>query len=388
MRKNLKFYKISLRPTHYALRPTHYAYIGIFTMINLQYFKRSIIELIKNSNDIVITGHENPDGDSIGSEIALYLLLSQMGKNVRIINHDPCPETYYYLTGAEKIETSYSNDSSDNKKIFQLAFMLDHNERKRTGQNLVKIYDNSRTLIRIDHHKENEKIEQSISYIDESYAATCEILYFIFYKEIENLPTKIRLHIANALYTGIIYDTNNFVNRNTNCRTFSVCAKLTEWGVEPSYVYEKIFNMRSVSEVKLLGYSLANIEPYMDGKLILMITHKDIANELNVDIDKTNKFLAELQMIKDWEIIVYIRELDKDYFRVSLRAKHIDIRQVAEYYGGGGHKLAAGFKVRQNLFNLKEELIKTLCNLINYKSSRKQENKSSRKQEKNADTVK
>ncbi len=238
--------------------------------------------------------------------------------------------------------------------------MLDHNERKRTGENLVNIYDNSQILIRIDHHKENEKIERSISYIDESYSATCEILYFIFHKEIESFPPEIRLEIANALYTGIIYDTNNFVNKNTDSRTFFVCARLVEWGVEPNYVYEKIFQQRTVPEMKLLGHTLASIESYFDGKLILMITTQNIANDLKIDINQTDKFLSELQTVKDWEVTVYIRELDKDYFRVSLRAKTKDVRRIAERYGGGGHKLAAGFKVRQNLSNLKEQLINSI----------------------------
>ncbi|MCK4358667.1 MAG: bifunctional oligoribonuclease/PAP phosphatase NrnA [Candidatus Cloacimonetes bacterium] len=317
-------------------------------------FKFEFRKIIDNNKNFILTTHENPDGDGIGAQFALFLYLKQLGKNIKIINQDKPLSKYHFLGLSDKVQTKVINSAD------YIIIMLDFNEKKRVGQKIQKIFDNYKNLICIDHHKEPEELTNSISYIDIYSSSTCEIIYLLLKDEINNFSSIWKQKFANFLYTGLIYDTNNFANSNVKPVTFSIASKLIELGANNNLCYLNLFENRSLSELRLLGETLSSIEEYFDSKVVCYLTSQKMLKDCNVDMELTSGFSKEVKPTDEHEVIIYFRELNKNHYRCSLRSKNLNVQKIAKNYDGGGHRHAAGFEVEMELQELKEKLVELI----------------------------
>uniref|UniRef100_A0A7C5Z7V6 Bifunctional oligoribonuclease/PAP phosphatase NrnA n=1 Tax=Caldicellulosiruptor owensensis TaxID=55205 RepID=A0A7C5Z7V6_9FIRM len=311
--------------------------------------ENKIIQQLLKSDSIAIVSHENPDGDCIGSMLALYLALKKKGKNVRMFLKNNVPKNLRFLPAAEKIEVV---DRIDEK--FDVLVLLDTGELKRTGiENIENCYSK---LINIDHHITSEGIGD-LFYINSSSAATGEIIYQI----VKLMGIDNDKEIATCLYTSIFTDTGGFKYSNTTSITHQIAGDLINTGIDFVYIVNKVFDEMSLSKFNLLRDVLQTLELLEGNKIAFLTVTREMLIKNGASRDETENLINFARNIEDVEVAaIFIEEEDK--IKVSLRSKYyIDCAQVAKEFGGGGHVRAAGFTSRNfSLDALKENLIKRL----------------------------
>lgn len=306
---------------------------------------------ILRSKSIAISGHVNPDGDSLGSLLALGLGLESLGKRVYLPGNDAVPAAYRSLPGAHRIVKA-------RKKRVDLAIAVDCSVKEVLGKN-TKIFDNARSTIVIDHHEFGQPFG-AIRLIDRKAAAVGELAYVL----LKDLDVEITRDIAENLLTSIIIETNLFTLSNIGAFTFRVCADLVETGVDFSVLVDKMYRSITKEAAILSGICLSRCKFLKKGQIVWsVIRRRDFARVKGKDCD-IDAVANEMRSIKGAKIAVLFREKNKKALRVSLRSKGgVDIARIAEEYNGGGHFDIAGCyipndrKSMRGLLSLTEELI-------------------------------
>lgn len=324
-----------------------------------------VSELIDKSRKIVLTTHLIPDGDAIGSVLAMSEYLTGRGKEAVIINHSPTPDNYTFLDPQKQIRVFKDNEEEYINLInnADLIFILDTNELSRL-KSLEKYIKNSRAKkICIDHHMGLNGNNFDVIVSDTSVPATAEILYDYFYK---NDPDFIDKKIAEYLYVGIMTDTGSFRYPRTTEKTFLICADLINRGVDPVMIYEKIYCNISISKVKLLARFIESLTMHYDNKLVIGIITEQDFKEFNADVQHVEGFSTFIMNIKNVVAGIVIVELPKS-IKLSLRSKgDIKMNEFAKEFNGGGHVNAAGVSLeKQDVYKVKKNLIESIKNYIN-----------------------
>lgn len=313
-----------------------------------------ILDLIKKNDKFVITSHVNPDGDSIGSEIALYKFLLKQGKKARIINYSPTPGNYLFLDKDNKIEKF--DESLHGLPIMEAdaIFVLDTNEysRLRTMENPVK--ESPAKKVCIDHHLGySNNFDYYIS--DTNSASTGEILFKLLTLEGQNHINK---DTAVPLYTAIMTDTGSFRFPRTDSETHMITAKLIEEGADPVSIYAEVYDKAPFSRLVLLSRFLNNIKLEYDGKVIYSYVYLKDFEETGTNVFDTEGFSHYLMSVYTVLISVIFTQTERG-IKISFRSKgEIYVNELAKEFGGGGHKNAAGaFIPGADLTILTEEII-------------------------------
>ena len=317
-------------------------------------------ELIKTKNFALIFSHQGPDGDSVGSSVALSIYLSKIGVENKIIFPDPYPHFFSWITGInnsivasenlEKVEQLY--DASD------LIFCLDFNHRSRVGKALQELISrtNNKYIFVIDHHTHPENFG-NYEIIDENASSTAELIYKFI--DSNNDLSLVDIPISEAIYTGIITDTGSFKYSSVTSTTHQIAAFLKDKGLNQVVIHDKIFNQNSVSKINLLGYALQKIKIEESVSLaLLFLTEKEL-NMFNYQKGDSEGFVNYCLSIKGIENAVFLRE-DKDIIKISLRSKgKVKVNEFSsKFYEGGGHQNAAGAAVKnQDMNTVVKELI-------------------------------
>jgi phosphoesterase RecJ-like protein len=299
----------------------------------------TILDLIKNNGNFIITSHVNPDGDSIGSELALHKYLKNLHKNPKIINHSSTPDNYVFLDANKVIEIFDENKHLRAIKESDVIFVLDTNEysRLRTMESSVK--NSPAKKVCIDHHLGSNRngFDYYISDIDSP--ATGEILYKLFTLNGNNA---IDIDIARALYTAIMTDTGSFRFPRTDSETHQIIARLIELGVDPVEIYNEVYDRSKIGRLKLLAKFLESIKlTYDDRVAYAHIFQKDF-EETGTNVFDTEGFSHHLMSIESVQISVILTEVKRG-IKLSFRSKdEIYVNELAKEFGGGGHRNAAG----------------------------------------------
>ena len=317
-------------------------------------------ELIKTKNFALIFSHQCPDGDSVGSSVALSLYLSKIGVENKIIFPDPYPHFLSWITGInnsivasenlEKVEQLY--DASD------LIFCLDFNHRSRVGKDLQELISrtNNKYIFVIDHHTHPENFG-NYEIIDQNASSTSELIYKFI--DSNNDLSLVDIPISEAIYTGIITDTGSFKYSSVTSTTHQIAAFLKDKGLNQVVIHDKIFDQNSVSKINLLGYALQKIKIEESVSLaLLFLTEKEL-NMFNYQKGDSEGFVNYCLSIKGIENAVFLRE-DKDIIKISLRSKgKVKVNEFSsKFYEGGGHQNAAGAAVKnQDINTVVKELI-------------------------------
>jgi phosphoesterase RecJ-like protein len=310
-----------------------------------------------SANDrFILTAHETPDGDAIGSEYALYLALKVLGKEVRIINADAMAFKYVFLDEDGVIETLKPGETPlDNLAAWSL-FILDTNDIHNIGEVADLILPKIREYFIIDHHEGGEEIV-SRNHIEEDASSTCEVLFQLF----EEMKIPLNFPMAQALYVGIVYDTGSFVYPKTTAKTFGIAKKLIEIGVNPNDIFARIYESNSISALMLQSKVLASLELVVDQHIAIQTMLKKTIEECDAMYEEADTIINIPLKSENIKVSIFFKENHQGILRCSMRSKgNIDVAAIAQCFGGGGHKTAAGFKSKYPLAVIKEKVLKKL----------------------------
>ncbi|RMA96058.1 DHH family phosphoesterase [Hydrogenothermus marinus] len=305
---------------------------------------KALIDRIKREKGkILIFTHENPDADGIGSMLALYEFLKNEGKDVECAMKDPAPAILDFLPNIDKIK------KLPNEKTYDLAILVDAAGAFRAGTKI-----NAKEIIRIDHHIGGNK-ESNYDFIDTYAPSTTFLVAKILRYWNEE---KINSNIATNLYTGLLTDTGSFRYNNVDDEAFEMAEFLVKKGADPTYIANMIYERNKLSTIKLLQLTLSTLKLYAEGKIASLIVERKYLHETGALEEETEGFVNYARSIDGVEIaFIMIQKEDPDLWRVSIRGKgNIDVREIAEYFGGGGHRDAAGCRIRGK----KEEVLNKL----------------------------
>jgi phosphoesterase RecJ-like protein len=317
----------------------------------------NIIDYINRASNILITAHEEPDGDSIGSQLALAGYIRCVGKNVTIINRGLIPAKYRFIPESGSIIDS-SQYAGNNH--YDLAIILDCPRIGRIG-NVADIIGNDIPIINIDHHADNTSYG-IINMLDPAISSVGEMLYEFF----RNSQIAIDVNMAISLYVAIITDTGRFRFRSTTRRTMEIAGHLIDLGADPRDICDKIYYSILPETLKMTGQVLSGIEFYEAGKICLLQMSRQTLIENKLDIGETDG-LTDYSMFGEGVVVgVMLKEIDATRTKVSLRSRDgIDVSLLAQKYGGGGHRNAAGYTLELSMRNTAEKVLIDVRRLIN-----------------------
>ena len=320
-----------------------------------------IIAIINNHQHFVITSHQNPDGDAIGSELGLAGHLRKLGKKVKIINHDPLPPSYRFM-GRKRWVKRFSK--SKHSKVIaeaEVIIVVDASGGwKRTG-NVGEFCEKSTAIkVCIDHHPDTADFAD-VAVIDTNAAAAAELIYDL----LVTMKADFSKQMATALYTAILTDTGNFRFPKTSPHTHEIAAKLIEYGADPFQAYKMIYEQSTPNRVKLKGQVLANLNFAAEGQIVYFgITHA-MLDACEVKTSELEGFASLGQEIKGVRVIVYGLELGDGRVKLSLRSDDtVAVNKITAEYGGGGHHGAAGATTQGKLKTILAEVVQKVIALM------------------------
>ena len=310
-----------------------------------------IVHFIRRHQRFAITSHARPDGDSIGSELGLALALEQLGKTVDVFNADSHPRAFALLPGVEKIRVT-DQLSGD----YQALFVLECNDLNRPNlANLDHYY-----LINIDHHPNSQPFAD-LNWVDTSAAAVGEMIYRL----IKSLDIKLTPEISTNLYVAILTDTGSFQFSNTQAQTFQIAGDLVASGADPGRIAQTVYMSQPHSKVRLVAQVLNTLELHPCKKIAWILLTQQMLEQTGASPHDTEGIVNHPLFIENVEMAALFREENNGGFRVSLRSKNNhDVGSVAERFGGGGHKNAAGFSVDGDFCEVRDRVIAELERLL------------------------
>ena len=300
---------------------------------------KNLDNYLSKYDKFIISTHESPDADGLGSAIAFKHLLEELGKTVLIINSDPTPDTCEFMDIDNEINIIDSVVLPDNINEYA-QFVLDTNDYDNIGSAYKLLHDKVADHFILDHHTgDKDKIESNFIKVDAS--SVCEIVYEIFKYYKKDLSFK----SAQAIFTGIVFDTGSFRYPKTSPLTFEIASKCTEKGANPFKIFEHLYENNSLSSFELRSMILSTMEILYDGKMIAMKLTQDMLKTTNAKFTEGEPAINLPLTVKGVIASVLVKQDMGGPVKVSMRTKgDYDVAQIAMENGGGGHKNAAGFK--------------------------------------------
>ncbi|NPV78993.1 MAG: bifunctional oligoribonuclease/PAP phosphatase NrnA [Firmicutes bacterium] len=316
---------------------------------------KDVVDAIRQYGDFLLVCHIFPDGDAIGSLLAMRLALMGLGKKVRVACDDDIPDSYTFLPGADQILKPVDINSRPD-----VVVSLDSSDRERLGKIQDLLAGWNSPVINIDHHVTNDHFGH-YNYVLPDAAATGELVYQI----VQDLGVDITQDLATCILTAIISDTGSFRYCNTTGRSLSIAARLVDLGASPSHISMFIFETRSYYSVKLLGRVLDKLQTTCERRVAWAeVTRKDLA-EFDVAESETEGFINYPRMIKGVECALLFREGKDGKIHVGFRSRDpIDVAAIARHFGGGGHARAAGCIVEGSMDEVRGRVLDLVCRVV------------------------
>ena len=315
---------------------------------------RAITEEVRKHHRFLITTHVEPDGDAVGSTLAMLHALKAMGKDVVACLSDPVPPIYRFLPGSREILAEVPLGF-----VPEVVIVLDCSELNRAGEVLKNLDFTSVVIINIDHHNSNDRYG-TFAHVEES-AATGELVF----KLIEELGIRMTREMGMCVYTAILTDTGGFRYRNTTRGSLRIAAEIVGLGVNPGEIAEKACESYPLERFQILGRALKNLRVSCDGKVADFFVTQKMFNGADVPPSIVEGFVNYPREIDGVLVSVFLREKAKGKYRVSLRSKgDADVSQVAQFFGGGGHRNAAGCVVEGDLETARDLILRRVCEAV------------------------
>ncbi len=303
---------------------------------------RNFHNLMQRSPCFILSTHINPDGDGLGSQIALHEFLKAQGKRSIILNQDETPLRYRFLDTDQEIQLP--GKGKINKKLLQHCawIILDANLTERTGQIQQLIEPNVKEVFYIDHHVSPADHAKKFFNLEQA-TSTGEIVYYIFHHHGEQISYK----SAQALYTSILTDTGSFRFPKTDWKTHRIVADLLRQGVSPSAVYQEVYENASPGRILLIKYYLNNLDFHFQGRLAFSFITDEILTKANSSNEETDGLVNMPLEGRGVRVSILVKTYGQT-IKVAFRSKGaIDVASIASSFGGGGHFNAAGATLSQ-----------------------------------------
>lgn len=315
-----------------------------------------ILSTLKEAKSVLIATHIYPDGDALGSQLALGECLESLGKKVVLYGEERVNHLYDFLPGCRKLQKKLPDLTG-----FDCVVSVDCADRQRLGLAADRLLTAKRLLM-IDHHA-GHRLFGDIHWVDPNRASTGEMIYDL----VVALGAEISFDAAYCLYTALVSDTGSFIYSSTTADTFRVAADLVGLGVKPSDVAGNLFDNFTVNRLKLLKLVLDSLEIHFDNRVAIISVNSEMFGQTGTVPADTENFINYPRSLASVRVAAFIKETRKGFVSVSLRSKggDCDVAALAAEFGGGGHRNAAGFKLADVDWSLvKKDLIKKLEGLV------------------------
>jgi phosphoesterase RecJ-like protein len=307
----------------------------------------AILGEIRVRQRFVISSHARPDGDSIGSQLAMAYALKALGKDVTIVNKDPAPGPLQTFPGVRDIRIAPSVEGN-----FDAAIIMECGDLGRTGVTGLDRY----FVINIDHHPGNSGYGQ-INWFDASAAACGEMVFDL----VLALGVPLSREIATHVYLAILTDTGSFHYSSISPRTFEICRQTLEAGVDPVLVARNVYDSNNMGRLKLFGSVLSAMQIDGSGQIAIVYLDHEMARAAGGTYEDTEGLINLPLTVKEIQAVVFFKQIEGEEYRVSMRSKgDIDIGAVAKEFAGGGHKNAAGCTVSGAIDALQKTFIEKI----------------------------
>jgi phosphoesterase RecJ-like protein len=313
-----------------------------------------IIDIINNNQSFLVTSHVRLDGDAIGSEMAMYQMLTHMKKIAVVYNQDETPGNYRFLPGTEKIV----HILPDLEK-YEVVVILDCSDLERIGDESSRI-GAIKQIINIDHHISNGNFG-GLAYVDHQASSTGELLYRL----IKAIGVDITKEMATSLFAAILTDTGGFRYRNTKRDTLVASGHLIEKGADPQWISENIYESNPPSKIRLLTRVLDTLAFDWSRKVGYMVVLQRTLEETGALMEHMEGFVDIPRSIQGVEVSILFSELSDRYFKLSLRSKgRVNVERVARTFGGGGHINAAACHIEGDLETIRQRVLDAIGTVV------------------------
>src|SRR5580765_4260095 len=310
-----------------------------------------VVELIEKKDRFAITSHVRPDGDSLGSSLGLYWLLRGLEKDVEVIMRDAAPHSYRQLPGADAIRVTPSID-----RPYDAVFVVECSDIDRPG--LIDL--EKQFVVNIDHHSTTE-LFGAINWIDPTASAVGEMIYNLC----KATGVRVTLEIAEGVYTALLTDTGSFHYSNTTERTFKIASELVRIGVRPAKTAEAIFASYQWPKIGLLSHVLATARRDPTGHVAWMWQTLAMQEQTQAAEEDADGFVNYPLAVGEVEATALFKETAPGIYRTSLRSKgDVNVARIAEQFGGGGHRNAAGCTLKGNCDQIEQQIVPLLQDAI------------------------
>ena len=291
-----------------------------------------------------ISGHVRPDGDCVGSTMAVYNYITTYHPEIEVaIYLESIPNVFRFLKNTDMIKEAGAD------KVYDLFISLDCGDKERLGTN-AKYFDLAKHTLCIDHHASNQSFAEE-NYIIPDASSTCELIFNMLDTD------RITKEIAECLYTGIVHDTGVFQYSCTSAQTMNIVGILMEKGINYPKIVDDTFYTKTYNQNRILGYALLNSKLYLGGKVILTYLTKENLNEFGCTPKELDGIVNQLRITKDTVVAVFLYESEDGSYKASFRVNgEFNVAEIACVFGGGGHIKAAGC----NIFGPIEEVIERI----------------------------
>lgn len=300
----------------------------------------NIKDILLSAKKIGITFHVSPDGDAAGSVLALYNGLKCLNKDCYILSKEPLSDNLKFLMSSEEITGDMQAPTEDT----DVVIVLDCGNLERANADLSNF---TGTLLNVDHHLSNDMYGQE-NYVDTNASATAEIVFELLnlmgYKFSED--DEISKEIGTCIYTSLVTDTGCFRHSNVTYKTLEIASALRKIGVNNTYIYSSLFDNKDFNRIKFVGSVISRMKLVLNDKVALIELPMSLGEEFGMEIGDTSDIISYGLQIKGVEVTLLVKEVEGGA-KASLRAKNdVDVRKIAENFGGGGHTKAAGVSMK------------------------------------------
>jgi phosphoesterase RecJ-like protein len=310
------------------------------------------LQLIGRSQTFLIASHESPDGDALGSTLALTIALREMGKDVVAYNRDRAPLEYEFLPGYNTVINEL-----DESQTFDVGFVLDAGALSRAGSS---IRERCRALVNVDHHPYSEDFGD-IYYVDTQACATGVLIYRL----LQAAGHKISIDVATCIYTAILSDTGSFRYSNANPEAFQVAGEMVGLGVDPWSIASGLYENQDVARLRLLALSLPTLRVSACGLYASIDVTLDMYTASGATEDQTDRFVNYPRSIRGVEVAIFFRQLTHNSFKIGFRSKgNIDVGALARAMNGGGHHNAAGATAEGSLQGVQDWVYNQVAEML------------------------
>ncbi|MBE3064103.1 MAG: bifunctional oligoribonuclease/PAP phosphatase NrnA [Spirochaetes bacterium] len=316
-----------------------------------------VVDFLRRTEKFIITAHETPDGDAIGSECAMLRVLRGMGKTAVIFNADPTPRKFRFLDADDSVGVLSSAADLPTDIAEYVLLMLDTSDVHNIGQIASLVLPRVRACYIIDHHEQEEDLLAG-NFVQKSSSSTAEILYQIF----RELAVELDFLTAQALYTAIVYDTGSFIYPKTTALTFEIARDLVSRGVQPNTVYANVYESNSISALVLQSRVLSTLELAHGNAVAILTMRAEMIRESGAFYEEADQLINIPLKSEDIRVSIFFKENLEGLVRCSMRSKGaINVAEIAQSFGGGGHRTAAGFKCADSIATTRATILSRLA---------------------------